>query len=177
MREAVAQRALDHGAGRALEHGAHRLDGVDGLAEELAREWNLSREELDAAAPNNPVSLVRACGHISICNSRALALAGMERKLRELEIWIAEREGVVAGWGGIRGDTLEALYTAPEYVGQGVGAALLEWLEALMRGRGIDAVHAEASPNALGFYLRRGYRVTGPQTPVGAWPITRQFPG
>jgi predicted amidohydrolase YtcJ len=35
------------------------------------------REELDAAAPDHPVMLVRACGHISICNSRALALAGI----------------------------------------------------------------------------------------------------
>ncbi len=36
------------------------------------------REELDRASPNNPVVLVRACGHIWICNSRALALAGID---------------------------------------------------------------------------------------------------
>ena len=106
-----------------------------------------------------------------------LTLAGMEQKLREQEIWIAEPAGAVAGWGGIRGDTLEALYTAPEFAGQGVGAALLDRLEGLLRGRGFEAVRADASPNALAFYLRRGYRVTGPKTPVGAWPITRQFPG
>jgi predicted amidohydrolase YtcJ len=35
------------------------------------------RSELDAAAPDNPVYLVRACGHISIVNSRALELAGV----------------------------------------------------------------------------------------------------
>ena len=104
-----------------------------------------------------------------------LNLTGMEQKLREQEIWIAEAEGVVAGWGGIRGDTLESLYTAPEHAGQGVGAALLDRLEGLMRERGFEAVRAEASPNALGFYLRRGYRVTGSITPVGAWPIARQL--
>ena len=81
----------------------------------------------------------------------------------------------MAGWGGIRGDCLESLYTAPEYAGQGVGAALLDRLEGLMRGRGFEAVRAEASPNAMGFYLRRGYRVTGSLTPVGAWPIARQL--
>ena len=35
------------------------------------------REELDAVAPDNPVHLVRTCGHISICNSSAFALAGI----------------------------------------------------------------------------------------------------
>jgi putative acetyltransferase len=105
--------------------------------------------------------------------ARQLTPAGMERKLREFEIWIAELGDVIAGWGAIRGDILEGLYTAPEYAGQGVGAALLERLEALMRGRGVVAVHAEASSNAKAFYLRRGYRETGPQTPVGAWPIAK----
>lgn len=36
------------------------------------------REELDRASPNNPVMLVRTCGHISICNSKALAIAGID---------------------------------------------------------------------------------------------------
>ena len=107
--------------------------------------------------------------------AKKLTLSGMERKLREFEIWIAELDGVMAGWGAIRGDVLEELYTAPEYAGQGVGAALLDRLEALMRGRGVAAVRAEASSNAKAFYLRRGYRQTGPQTPVGAWPITKQL--
>jgi predicted amidohydrolase YtcJ len=35
------------------------------------------REELDRVAPDHPVMLVRACGHISICNSMALRLAGI----------------------------------------------------------------------------------------------------
>ena len=109
--------------------------------------------------------------------AKKLTRAGMEQRLRELEIWVAELDAVTAGWGAIRGDVLEGLYMAPEYAGQGIGAALLDRLEMLMRGRGVDAVRAEASPNAVGFYLRRGYRVTGPRTPTGAWPITRQLPG
>ena len=104
-----------------------------------------------------------------------LTPSGMEQKICEFEIWIAGLDGVIAGWGAIRGDVLEGLYTAPEYAGQRIGAALLDRLEALMRGRGVDAVRAEASSNAKAFYLRRGYRETGPQTPVGAWPITKQL--
>lgn len=36
------------------------------------------REELDRAAPNNPVMLVRTCGHVAICNSEALRLGGID---------------------------------------------------------------------------------------------------
>ena len=36
------------------------------------------REELDAAAPEHPVAIVRACGHVTICNSKALELAGID---------------------------------------------------------------------------------------------------
>jgi putative acetyltransferase len=67
------------------------------------------------------------------------------------------------------------LYAAPEFAGQGVGAALLDRLEGLMRDREFPSVRAEASSNARGFYLRRGYRAAGPQTPQGAWPIVKEL--
>ncbi|WFU14263.1 GNAT family N-acetyltransferase [Bradyrhizobium sp. CB3481] len=102
-----------------------------------------------------------------------LTLAGMERKLRELEIWVVELDDIVAGWGAIRGGYLEGLYTAPPFAGRGVGAGLLDMLERLMRERGVEAVEADASSNALAFYIRRGYRANGPQTPDRAWPIAK----
>ncbi|KRR10578.1 GNAT family N-acetyltransferase [Bradyrhizobium valentinum] len=104
-----------------------------------------------------------------------LTPSGMERKLRELEVWVAERSGIVAGWGAISGDRLEGLYTAPECAGQGVGAGLLDRLEGLIRDRQFPSVRAEASSNARGFYLRRGYRAAGPQTPAGTWPIAKEL--
>ncbi len=36
-----------------------------------------TRNDLDQAAPDHPVLLTRACGHVSIANSRALELAGI----------------------------------------------------------------------------------------------------
>ena len=36
-----------------------------------------TRWDLDAAAPEHPVALTRVCGHISVVNSRALALVGL----------------------------------------------------------------------------------------------------
>jgi putative acetyltransferase len=116
---------------------------------------------------------------ISVAEAQAwaaqLTRSGMERKLRELEIWVAELDGVVAGWGAIRDNRLEGLYAAPEFAGQGIGAGLLDMLEGLMRDREFPSVHAEASSNARGFYLRRGYRATGPQTPGNAWPMAKEL--
>ncbi len=105
-----------------------------------------------------------------------LTPAGMAQKLRELEVWVAEQDGIVVGWGAIRGDCLEGLYAAPEFAGQGVGAGLLGMLEGLIRDREFPSVHAEASTNARDFYLRRGYRVVGPQAPKGTWPIAKELP-
>jgi putative acetyltransferase len=125
------------------------------------------RSILELAPPAIPVAEAQAW-------ASKLTLSGMERKLREFEVWVAEPGGVVGGWGAIRGDTLEALYAAPEVAGQGVGAGLLDMLEGLMRDREFPSVRLEASSNARGFYLRRGYRATGPQTPQGAWPMVKE---
>jgi putative acetyltransferase len=99
----------------------------------------------------------------------------MERKIRDLEIWVAEVNNRVAGWGGIHGDRLEGLYTDPDFASRGIGTELLDLLEASMRQRGIPAVFAEASANAEQFYLRRGYEPTGVRTPEGAQPIRKRL--
>ena len=45
----------------------------------LAEKRNVLRSDLDEAAPDNPVALVRAGGHSIVGNSRALALAAIDR--------------------------------------------------------------------------------------------------
>jgi len=140
------------------------------MCEEVSRLYDIRRRSILELAP--PAMLVADAQ----AWASQLTLSGMERKLRELEVWVAERGGIVAGWGAIRGDMLEGLYAAPECAGRGVGGGLLDRLEGLMRGRGIQAVQAEASSNARDFYLRRGYRAKGPQTQKGAWPIAKEFP-
>jgi hypothetical protein len=70
------------------------------------------RSILELAPPTMPAAEAQAW-------AERLTLSGMERKLRELEVWVAELDGTVAGWGAIRGDLLEGLYTAPEFAGQG----------------------------------------------------------
>jgi GNAT superfamily N-acetyltransferase len=139
------------------------------MRKDASRLYDIRRRSiLELASPAMPAAEAKAW-------ASKLTLSGMERKLRELEVWVAELHGVVVGWGAIRGDTLEGLYAAPEFAGQGVGAGLLGMLEGLIRDREFPSVRAEASSNARGFYLRRGYRATGPQTPDGAWPISKEL--
>jgi putative acetyltransferase len=127
------------------------------------------RSILELAPPTMPKAEAQAW-------AAQLTPARMEQKLRELEVWVAELDGVIAGWGAIRDDVLEGLYAAPEFAGQGVGAGLLDMLEGLIRKRGFPSVRAEASVNARGFYLRRGYRAAGAQAPNGAWPVAKELP-
>ncbi len=92
-----------------------------------------------------------------------LAPAGMAEKLKALEIWVSEADGQILGWAAIKGDRLEGLYTGPAFAGRGVGSGLLSWIENLMRERKIFAMRAVASPNAIDFYLGRGFAPTAPR--------------
>jgi GNAT superfamily N-acetyltransferase len=104
-----------------------------------------------------------------------LTVIGMERKLRAFEIWVMEQDDAVVGWGAIAADHLEGLYVDPDFAHRGIGTELLGVLEVLMRERGVLAVRAEASANALGFYLRCGYEPIGPVSPEGARPIIKRL--
>jgi putative acetyltransferase len=104
------------------------MDAVYGLAmrEDASRLYDIRRRSiLELAPPTIPAAEAQAW-------AERVTLSGMERKLRELEVWVAELDGTVAGWGAICGDMLEGLYTAPEFAGQGVGTGLLDRLEGLM---------------------------------------------
>jgi predicted amidohydrolase YtcJ len=50
--------------------------GFDDSALDVGR--NPTADELSAAAPNNPVFIVRTCGHVGVANHAALAIAGID---------------------------------------------------------------------------------------------------
>jgi putative acetyltransferase len=134
----------------------HRL----ATPEDATRLFELRRKSIIALAPHG-----MSVSEAEIW-ARNPSVPGMELKIREMEILVAEINGQVVGWGAIRGDRLEGLYTDPGFAGRGIGTELLSKLEVVMRTRGIRTMRAEASSNAEGFYLRRGYEPLGP--PVGA---------
>jgi hypothetical protein len=85
----VAARAAPKGAwvlGRGYDHaeldvGRHPLAG-----------------ELDRAAPDNPVAIVRTCGHMAVANSMAMRLAGVGHNTPDPEGGVIERKnGALTG--------------------------------------------------------------------------------
>jgi putative acetyltransferase len=143
----------------------HRLATLD----DAARLFEVRRRSIIELAPKG-MSIAEAANW-----AERLTAAGMEWKIRELEIWIAKVGETVVGWGAIRGERLEGLYIDPEFAGQGIGTELLGLLEGLMRGRGISAICVEASLNFEEFYIRRGYERSGARTSRGAQPIRKQL--
>lgn len=49
--------------------------------------------ELDRAAPDNPVAIVRTCGHMAVANSMAMRLAGVGHNTPDPEGGVIERKG------------------------------------------------------------------------------------
>src|SRR6266545_5967968 len=109
--------ANDAGSAGPFDQGQATMAAIYRLAmrKDASRLYDIRRRSiLELAPPAMPAAEAQAW-------ASKLTLAGMERKLRELEVWVAELGGVVGGWGAIRGDMLEGLYAAPECAGQGVG--------------------------------------------------------
>ena len=71
---------------------------------------------------------------------------------------IATLQNSPVGFASLRGaDHIDILYVHPSAVGQGVASMLIEALEKLAGGRGAKSLTVDASDNAEGFFLKRGY--------------------
>ena len=82
------------------------------------------------------------------------------------ELFVVELDREIVGFGQLdpRRAEIEACYVAPDCVGSGLGAALLQRMEDEARRRGHALVHLNATLNAESFYARMGYRRLGPAT-------------
>ena len=90
-----------------------------------------------------------------------------EEFLREAvaEILVAEVDGAPVGFVATEGgeDFVSDLWVSPANEGQGVGSALLEAVEDVVRNRGYPSVRLEVmtvNERALALYRRRGFEVT-----------------
>jgi putative acetyltransferase len=71
---------------------------------------------------------------------------------------IATLQNSPVGFASLKGaDHIDMLYVHPAAVGQGVASMLCDALEKLAGGRGAKSLTVDASDNAEGFFLKRGY--------------------
>jgi len=81
-------------------------------------------------------------------------------------VFVAEREGVVAGFAAVvprpdGGAELDALFVEPHLWKQGIGRRLVEHVAEVARMRAATFLHVIGNPHAEGFYLSCGFGVTG----------------
>jgi putative acetyltransferase len=71
---------------------------------------------------------------------------------------IATLQNSPVGFASLKGaDHIDMLYVHPGMAGQGVASMLCEALEKIAGGRGTKSLTVDASDNAEGFFLKRGY--------------------
>lgn len=94
----------------------------------------------------------------------ALASADYGALLEAGPAVVACSDADVVGFGlvDLDGGLVRAVYVDPAWPGRGVGGLILDWLEALAREAGCEALRLHATLNAVGFYLRAGYTNDGP---------------
>lgn len=87
-----------------------------------------------------------------------------DRALPALELWVlCTADGELAGFAGLSGNDLSALFIAPEHTGHGGGRLLVEHARRLNGPLTVDV--NEQNPEALRFYESCGFRVVG-RSPV-----------
>jgi GNAT superfamily N-acetyltransferase len=81
-------------------------------------------------------------------------------------VFVAERDGVVAGFAAVvpradGGAELDALFVEPHLWKHGIGRRLVDHVADVARSRADSFLHVIGNPHAEGFYLSCGFRVTG----------------
>ncbi|MFX0108576.1 MAG: amidohydrolase, partial [Candidatus Hodarchaeota archaeon] len=101
-----------------------------------------NRFDLDAVAPNNPVFLLRVCGHLGVVNSKAMKLAGITTQSKIPEGgWIDKDKETGEPNGILRDNALRIVYKVlPELSQEALSEACLLACKRMVK-EGITTVH------------------------------------
>jgi GNAT superfamily N-acetyltransferase len=115
------------------------LDGLNRLARESKAHWGYTEAQLDRWAGDlttRPDTLATWPTVVAVADGQ---LAGFAQVDPTREPW-----------------DLVSLWIRPAFMGRRIGATLLREVRALARRAGVQAIHIDADPNALGFYRACG---------------------
>ena len=81
-------------------------------------------------------------------------------------VFIAERDGVIAGFAAVvprpdGGAELDALFVEPRLWKRGIGRRLVDHIDDVACARTASVLHVLGNPHAEGFYISCGFCVTG----------------
>lgn len=99
-----------------------------------------NRADLDLAAPEHPVFVVRACGHIAVVNSKALHLAGINAQTRDPEGGIIDRDEHGEPTGVMRESAIQFIRTVMQEPSVDEIADALDRAAALYHAVGVTSV-------------------------------------
>jgi GNAT superfamily N-acetyltransferase len=97
--------------------------------------------------------------------------------VRDQRVRVAAGGGVTLGFATVlpverQVSRLDALYVEPEWVGRGVGAALLEDAEAIAADEGIVRLEVEVTPSLVAYFEAAGF-VAARTVVAGCGPLTQ----
>ena len=75
--------------------------------------------------------------------------------------FVAEKDGRIVGFSNVKGAELTGCYVSPLAVGRGIGSGLCAAAEAWALGQGHVELNCSSSLQAVGFYLKRGFKKIG----------------
>lgn len=93
-------------------------------------------------------------------------------------LFVAERDGVIAGVGAVTENQVALNYVAPAGRFSGISSALLAAMEAALAKAGHVEALLDSTTTARGFYLRRGWVEAGPRQSyfgIPAWPMKKRL--
>ena len=95
------------------------------------------------------------------------SVACVRRESRDQRYVVARDGHEIVGVVVVSGDLIGKLYVDPEHQGHGIGRALYEWAEHLIRCGGHARVRLGAFPSAVPFYAQMGLSTVGEKAATG----------
>ncbi|MBV4366393.1 GNAT family N-acetyltransferase [Erwinia phyllosphaerae] len=87
--------------------------------------------------------------------------SGYLRAISQNPFFVIDTPGfpVATGFLDIKQQSVEAIFTLPAFMGNGYATQILEAIKTEARSRGIASLTLAATPNAVSFYQRHGFKL------------------